>query len=443
MELSPPSMRTSISPVPNRAQRLVRSNPEEVPSQMSGNQEFGLYGYRLLDALDDHERVMQSLPPSTTIPEFSDSSIHHRNSSRSSPNILSAEYDPFAPFHSDMGSSYAAALFNRRSTELSLPPASPSLSAVASHRSSFSSAPASETYSHSESYPVLHPRIKIENRLEWSSDGSTCLVISAPQTVNSTLATSSSSYPVSLEDSFFQEHGGAGWPKDVTSDGPNSHTTTRHTMLGETFRYQETEPKGPFGNVARTRTPRKMTTREEANYQCKAKGCGKLFSRSYNFKAHMETHDSSRVHPFPCLLPDCGKKFVRKTDLQRHHQSVHMKERNFRCDFCSRYFARKDTLRRYVRLQLLTIVGINTHRHMEDGCSKRFDLALGYNQYPGTSQEELKNVTHPASIQPPFSSTSTTYPSIPTRPSSTLPANYLSRADFRSSENSQGLPWPN
>jgi uncharacterized Zn-finger protein len=174
-------------------------------------------------------------------------------------------------------------------------------------------------------------------------------VISAPQTENPTLATSSSSYPVSLENSFFQDHSGAGWSKDETSDVLNSHTTSLHTMLGEPIRFQETEPKESFGNIARTRTPRKMTTRDEANYQCKAKGCGKLFSRSYNFKAHMETHDSSRVYPFPCPLPDCNKKFVRKTDLQRHHQSVHMKERNFRCDFCSRYFARKDTLRRYVK----------------------------------------------------------------------------------------------
>ncbi|KAJ9149802.1 hypothetical protein NKR23_g3957 [Pleurostoma richardsiae] len=101
-----------------------------------------------------------------------------------------------------------------------------------------------------------------------------------------------------------------------------------------------------------------MTTKEEANFQCEVRGCGKLFSRSYNFKAHMETHDEGREYPFPCPLGDCNRKFVRKTDLQRHHQSVHMKERNHKCDYCGRLFARKDTLR----------------RHMEDGCSKRFDI---------------------------------------------------------------------
>jgi hypothetical protein len=92
--------------------------------------------------------------------------------------------------------------------------------------------------------------------------------------------------------------------------------------------------------------PRRMTSREDAVYQCEVKGCGKLFSRSYNFKAHLDTHDDKREYPFPCPVEACTKKFVRKTDLQRHHQSVHMKQRNHRCDFCGRLFARKDTLRR-------------------------------------------------------------------------------------------------
>lgn len=91
---------------------------------------------------------------------------------------------------------------------------------------------------------------------------------------------------------------------------------------------------------------RRLTTKEEANFRCEVEGCGKLFSRSYNYKAHMETHDEKREYPFPCQVPDCSKKFVRKTDLQRHHQSVHAKERNHRCDYCGRLFARKDTLRR-------------------------------------------------------------------------------------------------
>lgn len=107
------------------------------------------------------------------------------------------------------------------------------------------------------------------------------------------------------------------------------------------------DPRNQYRAARPRKAPRRLTTREEANYQCPVNGCGKLFSRSYNFKAHKETHDEKREYPFPCAVGDCIKKFVRKTDLQRHHQSVHMKERSHICDYCSRSFARKDTLRRF------------------------------------------------------------------------------------------------
>ncbi|KAH7021064.1 uncharacterized protein B0I36DRAFT_367509 [Microdochium trichocladiopsis] len=131
--------------------------------------------------------------------------------------------------------------------------------------------------------------------------------------------------------------------------------------------YASTAVSPPIANpetrhVRTTRAPkrqtRKLTTKEDANFQCEVPGCGKLFSRSYNYKAHMATHNENRAYPFPCPEPECGKKFVRKTDLQRHNQSVHTKERSHKCDFCHRMFARKDTLR----------------RHMDDGCSRRFDI---------------------------------------------------------------------
>ncbi|TQW03255.1 zinc finger, c2H2 type domain-containing protein [Cordyceps javanica] len=98
------------------------------------------------------------------------------------------------------------------------------------------------------------------------------------------------------------------------------------------------------------------TAHQEGSFKCDVEGCGKLFTRSYNYKAHLETHDQRRQYPFHCHVHGCDKKFARKTDLQRHHQSVHMKERNHGCTFCGRFFARKDTL------------------HMEDGCPKRFDI---------------------------------------------------------------------
>ena len=92
--------------------------------------------------------------------------------------------------------------------------------------------------------------------------------------------------------------------------------------------------------------PRIITTREDGNYECTVEGCGKLFNRSYNYRAHIETHDSERFLPFICELPGCMKRFRRKTDLQRHHQSVHIKQKNHQCEYCGRFFSRKDSLGR-------------------------------------------------------------------------------------------------
>jgi uncharacterized Zn-finger protein len=184
------------------------------------------------------------------------------------------------------------------------------------------------------------------------------MMSSSPQLSHNILVASTSPYPGSLEATFYQgEHSPMGWPKvdytTTTQDLPSISSLPippydRRSESQEERASRVHAQRRGTSNIARTRQPRKLTTKEDANFQCHVKGCGKLFGRSYNFKAHMETHDASREYPFPCPLKDCNKKFVRKTDLQRHHQSVHMKQRNHRCDFCSRYFARKDTLRRYV-----------------------------------------------------------------------------------------------
>ncbi|TKA62015.1 hypothetical protein B0A55_10287 [Friedmanniomyces simplex] len=65
---------------------------------------------------------------------------------------------------------------------------------------------------------------------------------------------------------------------------------------------------------------REYTKPEEAVCACET--CGKVFQRHYNLKAHMETHDPSRAQPHVCQYPACDKRFVRRTDLLRHEQSV-------------------------------------------------------------------------------------------------------------------------
>ena len=101
-----------------------------------------------------------------------------------------------------------------------------------------------------------------------------------------------------------------------------------------------------MNTIVHARQPQRHTTKEDANFQCYVKGCGKLFGRKGNFNAHVQTHDANREYPFPCLFEGCSKKFVRKIDLQRHQQSVHMKQRDYRCGYCSRLLTQKDKMRR-------------------------------------------------------------------------------------------------
>ncbi|EME40469.1 hypothetical protein DOTSEDRAFT_74144 [Dothistroma septosporum NZE10] len=109
-------------------------------------------------------------------------------------------------------------------------------------------------------------------------------------------------------------------------------------------------------SAAEQRGKRGYTTSD--NSTCCCDQCGKLFQRSYNLKAHMDTHDPHRDQPHACQYPDCTRRFVRRTDLLRHEQSVHLKERKYRCPLCYGSFARKDTLR----------------RHVDDGCPRRPEM---------------------------------------------------------------------
>ncbi|KAK4097142.1 hypothetical protein N658DRAFT_489455 [Parathielavia hyrcaniae] len=303
-----------------------------------------------------------SLPPLDSMghPDWNSTAVMHPVSSAAGmPGILSGDYDTFGSYsygHEVYQSHHS--LNHPSSIHASTPP--PTGTAPRSP-----AVPSRTPYTPGASVPPMTPRVKMEGSSDYSQSTEASHYPS-PRSIHTSYASDNGPYTGSTSGGYLSDSGSTTWHKPeyqpiepehfYPGPHPHPHPPPAHAgafMHDARRQYRVARPK---------RAPRRLTTKEEANFQCEVKGCGKLFSRSYNFKAHMETHDEKREYPFPCQAPDCSKKFVRKTDLQRHHQSVHLRERTHKCDYCNRMFARKDTLRR------------GPTRHMEDGCSKRFDI---------------------------------------------------------------------
>jgi hypothetical protein len=341
MDLTPPQLTRSPSTPSNTYCPSERSSLD-YPSPGLVEQQYkiaSIYGDQSCGGLNPSMDPETSLPPLEAMGQSdwnSTTIIHPASSASPMPSILSGEYDTFGSYP------YSHDVYQHPTSHATPPPTSTSRS------------PISTTPRVALSY-TSGTRVKME-----APEYGQSVEVShypSPRSVHAPYPSDGGAYG-SASGGYLSDGGSSGWHR---SDYPSAEP-------GEPYYPGQpgSGPNSPFLQDSRRqlrvprprRAPRRLTTQAEANFQCEVKGCGKLFSRSYNFKAHMETHDEKREYPFPCTVGDCNKKFVRKTDLQRHHQSVHMRERNHKCDYCSRLFARKDTLR----------------RHMEDGCSKRFDL---------------------------------------------------------------------
>jgi hypothetical protein len=272
--------------------------------------------------------------------------IHPVSSAAGMPSILSTDYDSFGSYP------YSQDMYHSQPT--SQPPSIPSSTPPPTSSAPRSpAAPLRTPYTPNTSIPMT-PRVKMETEYNQNTEASH---YPSPRSIHTSYPSDSATYTTSSTSTGYLSDGSTQWhkpdyhpiepehyyPAPPAVSGAPTETTAAAVATTTSFlqdvrrQYRMPRPQ---------KRPRRLTTKEEANFQCEVKGCGKLFSRSYNYKAHLETHDEKRAYPFPCQEPGCGKKFVRKTDLQRHHQSVHLRERTHKCDYCSRMFARKDTLRR-------------------------------------------------------------------------------------------------
>lgn len=299
-------------------------------------------GLGLIDCGVSHEMPPSPQPSGS----WSSSSLMEPDYATSSapPDIFSAAFDPFSGFSQNA----STGMMSDHSPEA--PPlmySSPPNSNLPSHRSSVSS-----TYSPSDSFSpngseyLYTPKVKVEESSEWYQ---------SPVIEHGIVPAGLSPYPQALspaptEEVYRTHHGD--WSKSHAPGYPISlHDTDGPRLQGAIL-----------PSVTRTKKKRQRTTPEEATHECRV--CGKLFKRSYNWKSHMETHNPERKYPHPCTAmignTQCTKKFQRKTDLDRHNDSVHLKAKNHQCQLCGNRFARRDTLR----------------RHTEDGCPKRFELGF-------------------------------------------------------------------
>jgi hypothetical protein len=82
----------------------------------------------------------------------------------------------------------------------------------------------------------------------------------------------------------------------------------------------------------------------EASFVCPVPGCGSTFTRHFNLKGHLRSHNEER--PFKCKWPGCEKGFARQHDCKRH-EALHLNLRPYTCDGCKKTFARMDALNRH------------------------------------------------------------------------------------------------
>ncbi|KZV64497.1 hypothetical protein PENSPDRAFT_588293 [Peniophora sp. CONT] len=93
----------------------------------------------------------------------------------------------------------------------------------------------------------------------------------------------------------------------------------------------------------------------DAKFACPVPGCGSTFTRHFNLKGHMRSHNDEK--PFTCKWPGCNKGFARQHDCKRHEQ-LHSNHRPFTCEGCHKPFARLDALNRHRTLIFSTTVPV-------------------------------------------------------------------------------------
>ena len=327
-DLTPQSMRSSpVSPFIQQskpsfqAQRpCFPASPQPDPTSMDQSAR----GLGIFDcSLPQPQGTVPELPPS---PQPSDNcspySImeqqEYPQTSQQPPDISSAAFDPFSGYFNNGASSGLMTSSSSEAPGLVYCQTPPDTGNMPSHRNSVSS-----SYSPPQSYlqptsDFYTPKVKMEDGHEWYSSPSNETVLRRGLSTHGLQTYSNSISPINGPNDDPYKPSPADWAKPTAAPFPLEFDN----LTGEETRSSFNGPVLP--SVNRIKKKRQRTTPEEATHECRR--CGKLFKRSYNWKSHMETHNPERKYPHPCTAivggQPCTKKFQRKTDLDRHYDSV-------------------------------------------------------------------------------------------------------------------------
>ena len=318
MNLTPQSMRSPMSPEYQQSKQSFSSQrpcypatPQPEPASLEQpNRGLGIFDC----PIPQQQSTVQELPPSPQPSDsWSHSSVMEQDFPQTSqpPNIFSPAFDPFSGYSNGANSG----MITTQSPEApglvfcQTPPSTNMLS----HRSSISSSYSSpESFQHGTEYYT--PRVKQEDPNEWYPAPGNDQVLQRSMTTQDMSPYNGVSPINGPSDDFYKSQNNdwskqnMGYQVDFTNEGARSKFDTAPTLP----------------SVNRIKKKRQRTTPEEATHDCRV--CGKLFKRSYNWKSHLETHNPERKYPHPCTAmvgnTPCTKKFQRKTDLDRHYDSV-------------------------------------------------------------------------------------------------------------------------
>ncbi len=319
LNLTPQSMRSPISPYDQQSKQSFSAQrpcypatPQpETTSMDQPNRGLGIYELPLPQQQQQQQSTVQDLPPS---PQPSDcwsySSAMEQDFPQASqpPDISSAAFDPFSGYTNNANTGMMTST-SPEAPALVFCQTPPSTN-MPSHRSSISS-----SYSPSiQTHKYYHSKVKQEDSNEWYPTHGNDQVLHRSLATQGLTPYSNGVSPINGPTDDYYRSQATDWTKPASAY-PTDFTGDMRSKF-------DAAPVLP--SVNRIKKKRQRTTPEEATHECRV--CGKLFKRSYNWKSHMETHNPDRKYPHPCTElvgnSPCTKKFQRKTDLDRHVDSV-------------------------------------------------------------------------------------------------------------------------